>query len=138
MSEEDQRLAALDARLRDLLGTLDAREGFEERVMARVTSLVAVSDTTREDLRAQFERRREIVRRRIAREDWTNGVTIAGIGIAAIMLVWRLAPGIRQWALDSGLAANLDPMQLAVYSSGIFLLLLMWPLLRRMAGLRNL
>jgi hypothetical protein len=137
MSDEDQRLAALDARLRGLFGTLDARAGFEGRVMARVTSLATVTDAAREDLRAQFERRREIARRRIAREDWTNGITIAGIGFAAIALVWRLAPGIRQWAHESGLAADLDPMRLAVYSSGVFLLLLMWPLLRKMTGLRN-
>lgn len=137
MNEAEERLAALDARLRGLFGTLDAREGFEDRVMSRVASLATDSGAAREGLRAQFERRREIVRRRIAREDWTNGITIAGIGVAAIALVWRLAPSIRRWVLDSGLAADLGPMQLAFYSSGVFLLLLMWPLLRKMPGLRN-
>jgi hypothetical protein len=135
MSKEPERL---DARLRGLFGTLDARAGFEERLMARVASLSKDTGAARADLRAQFERRRELLRRRIVREDWTNGITITGIGAAGIALVWRFAPQIREWAAESGLATGLDPMQLAGYSSGVFLLLLLWPLLRRLAGFRSL
>ena len=64
MSDADAGLTAVDVRLRRLFRALDARPGFEERVMTRVASLATDSGAAREDQRAEFERRREIRRRR--------------------------------------------------------------------------
>jgi len=134
---DDGKLAALDARLRGLIGRLDARPGFEERVMARVAALAAHAGADPADLRAQFERRRELARRRLARDAWTHGFTIAGIGIAAAALVWRFAPEIRRWALATDADAVIDPLRLGGYCA-VVLLLVLWPILRRLPGLRNL
>ncbi len=95
MNDEDAKLAAFDVRLRSLFGSLDAREGFEARVQARIASLAAFDPATRADLRGRFESRRERERRRFAREAWMNGITIAGLGLTAVALVWRFAPLIR-------------------------------------------
>jgi len=127
--------AHLEARLRRLAGTLDAQPGFESRVHARVAELAARPDV-RQDLRAQYERRRQFERRRLAREAWFNGLTIASIGIAAGALVWRLAPDIRHLALTSDPSVALDPLQLGGFSS-VVLLGILWPLLRKLPFLRN-
>ena len=133
MSSDEERL---EARLRGVLGTLDTRAGFESRVTARVAAL-AVRTDNREDLRAQFERRRELLRRRLAREAWTNGLTIAGIGAAAAALVWRFAPEIRHWALTDDPSVALDPLQIGGFSA-VVLLGILWPLLRKLPLLRDL
>ena len=83
MNEGDPRLPALDARLRWLHAGLDTRTGFEERLAARIATLPQAS---RADLRAQFERRRERVARSLRREAWLNGLTVAGVGVAALAL----------------------------------------------------
>ena len=132
MSGDEERL---DARLRSLLGTLDTRAGFESRVMARVTALATRADHS-DELRAQVEHRREVLRRRLAREAWTNGVTIAGIGVAAVALVWRFAPEIRHWGLTGDPSAALDPLQIGGYSA-VVLLAILWPLLRKLPFFRN-
>ncbi len=133
MNSDDEQL---DARLRGLFGMLDARAGFESRVMERVAALATQADN-REDLRAQFERRRDWLRRRLAREAWTNGLMIAGIGAAAGALVWRFAPEIRHWWLIGDPAAALDPLQIGGFSY-LVLFGILWPLLRKLPLLRDL
>jgi hypothetical protein len=100
----------LEGRLRGLFGSLDAHTGFEERVMAQVASLAAMQGLSRPDLRAQFERRRELTRRRLRRETWSNGITIAGIGAAAAVLVWHYADPIGRWLVEPAASGQVDPM----------------------------
>jgi hypothetical protein len=100
----------LEGRLRGLFGSLDAHTGFEERVMAQVASLAAMQGLSRPDLRAQFERRRELTRRRLRRETWSNGITIAGIGAAAAVLVWHYADPIGRWLIEPATSGQVDPM----------------------------
>jgi hypothetical protein len=95
-------------RLRRLLGGLDAAPGFEERVMQRVAALAAAAP--REDLRAQFERRRELTHRRLRREAWMNGITILGLGACASALLWRYASEVHKLATES--MALIDPVLL--------------------------
>lgn len=121
MSSEEQRQAELDARLRGLFGGLDTAAGFEARVMQRVAELSARAP--RENLRAQFERRRELLRRRLRREALLSGITILGIGACAGVLLWRFAPEIRE--LPAGSSALMDPGFLvggtiAVMAAGIW------------------
>jgi uncharacterized membrane-anchored protein len=107
MNSDDSRDTALEARLRHLLGGLDAAAGFDERVIRRVADLAAARGVPREDLRAQFERRRERVRLRLRREAWMNGITIVALGVCAGGLVWRYAGEIQ--SLASNAAWPVDP-----------------------------
>ena len=84
MNGDDPKFAALDARLRRMMAGLDAGAGFEARVMQRVAARAARAGAVSADLRAQFERRREIVRRRLRREAWSNAITIAGGGAGGL------------------------------------------------------
>ncbi|HLG52888.1 MAG TPA: hypothetical protein VI339_03155 [Steroidobacteraceae bacterium] len=123
MSAEDTGRRNLEARLRGLLGGMDASAGFEARVMQRV-SMLAVAP--REDLRVQFERRRELRRRRLRREVWMNGMTTLGLGACAAALLWRFAPEIQRLAANS--ASLIDPGLLAVgtlaaLGAGVWLLI---------------
>jgi hypothetical protein len=106
----------LEGRLRGLFGTLDARAGFEGRVMARVASLAAQQGAMRADLRAQFERRRELTRRRLRREAWSNGISTAGIGVAAGALAWHYAELIGRWLIEPIASGQVDPMLAASVS----------------------
>jgi hypothetical protein len=106
----------LEGRLRGLFGSLDARAGFEERVMARVASLAAQQGAARTDLRSQFERRRELTRRRLRREAWSNGITIAGIGVAVGALAWHYADLIGRWLIEPVASGQVDPMLVASVS----------------------
>ena len=80
-------------------------------------------------LRARVERGSELARLRLRREAWMNVTTAAGIGAAAIALIWRRGPVVvehMQVALD----AAVDPG----FLSGVALAVLavaLWPLLRR-------
>ena len=94
MNSDEPRQAELDARLRRLHGGLDAGAGFEERVMRRVATVAAAAP--RENLQAQFERRRALLRRRLLREAWMSSITILGIGACAFGLLWRYAPDIQR------------------------------------------
>ena len=132
MSADEDRV---DMRLRGLFGRLDARPGFESRVAARIAALPAQADRLA-DLRAQFERRREQQRLRLVRDAWTSGLTIAGIGAAALALVWRYAPEIQQWTLTRDPSTALDPLQIGGYSS-LVVLAILWPWLRKLPLLRN-
>lgn len=134
MNGDDPKFAALDARLRRMLAGLDAGAGFEARVMQRVAARAARTGAVRTDLRAQFERRREIVRRRLRREAWSNTITIAGLGAAAFVLVWRYSAQIVQWLTAPDLLApaglvSLFAVALAAVGAAL------WLLRGRLAGL---
>jgi hypothetical protein len=111
MNDMDPLRQELDAQLRRLLGRLDTRAGFEARVTQRVVALRATTVASRADLRAQFERRRDRVRRRLRREAWMNGITILGLAACAGALLWRFAPEIQRlatsatWPVDPGIFA---------------------------------
>jgi hypothetical protein len=96
MNFEESRQAELDARLRRLLGGLDAGAGFEQRVMQRVATVAVIAP--RENLRVQFERRRALLRRRLLREAWMSSITVLGISACAFSLLWRYAPDIQRLA----------------------------------------
>lgn len=100
----------IDDRLRRLLGSLDTDAGFEARVMERIAGLA--TSAPREDLRAQFERRRRLLRHRLRREAWMNSITILGIGACAGALLWRYAPDIQQLATNP--AQQIDPSLLII------------------------
>ncbi|HEU0226053.1 MAG TPA: hypothetical protein VFR29_11505 [Steroidobacteraceae bacterium] len=127
MNDDDPRIAGMDQRLRRLMSGLDARAGFEARVQDRIASLA----TSQTDLKAQFEARRLAARRRMRREAWANGVTTAGVGAAAAVLVWRFAPEIARFSGD--VAGTVDPMvigaaTLAVVAAAVA------PFLRKLPG----
>jgi hypothetical protein len=116
----------LDERMRRLFAGVDTSLDFSGRLMQRVAALGRAPVA---DLRAQFERRRALARRRFRREAWSNAATIAGIGAAAGIFVWRHAPAIKQWA-QSGAIAEIDSLLVA----GVIVALLagsLWPLLRK-------
>lgn len=129
MNSEESRQAELDARLRKLFAGVDADVGFDERVMRRVATVAATAP--RENLRAQFERRRALLRRRLLREAWMSSITILGIGACAFGLVWRFAPDIRH--LATGQTSLSDPN---VMIGGTIALLggAVWFVLRRVRG----
>lgn len=129
MSIEDANQAALDARLRRLLGGPDASAGFEARVMKRIAGLATAAP--REDLRAQFERRRELLRGRLRREVWMNSITILGLGACAGALLWRFASEIQQFATNS--AQSVDP-GLLIGGTAAVVGAALWFLIRRARG----
>lgn len=134
MSGDEPQFAALDARLRRMMAGLDAGAGFEARVMQRVAARTARTGAVSADLQAQFERRREIVQRRLRREAWSNAVTIAGLGVAAFVLVWHYSAQIVRWVTESDLQAVNEPfglLAIALVAVGAAL----WPLRGRLAGL---
>lgn len=108
MNGEEPRPAELDLRLRRLFGGLDAGAGFESRVMQRVATHAAAPQG---NLRAQFERRRELVRRRLRREAWMNGITALGMAACAAALLRHFVPEIQRLATHTVL--QVDPVVLA-------------------------
>jgi len=125
---EDARMAALDARLRQAMSRLDAGVGFHERLQARIAAVVPRAAEAEE-----LERRRAALHGRLKREAWANGISVAGLGLAAIAAVWRFAPEIVQFAASNSEAADamlIGAITLAALAAGL------WPLLRRMPVIR--
>jgi choline dehydrogenase-like flavoprotein len=120
------RDATLDARLRRHFAGIDTAADFEARITARVAALRAAPAS---DLRAQFELRRERLRRRLRREAWLNGATIAGIAAAAGAVLWRYAPDILAW--PARLDAGPDP-DFLVGIGLVAIVLGLWPQLQRL------
>lgn len=128
---EDPGMNALDARLRRLMSGLDAPDGFEGRVRARIAAARPA-----EDRMAALEARRLAARRRLRRAALVNGTTLAGLGIGAAALVWRFAPDIERFAAGIVVPAVLaDPLTIASLTLAAVALGL-WPLLRTLPGLR--
>lgn len=103
--------------------------GFEERVMQRIATVAATAP--QENLKAQFEYRRALLRRRLLREAWMSSVTIMGIGACAFALVWRYAPDIQR--LAAGPTPVNDP-SLMIGATIAFLGGAIWFVLRRVRG----
>lgn len=129
MNSEESRQAELDARLRRLHGGLDAGEGFEQRVMQRIAAVAAA--VPRENLRAQFEWRRKLLRRRLLREAWMSSITIMGIGACAFTLLWRYAPEIARSVTGPSPLNNPD---LLIGGTIAFLGGAIWYVFRRVRG----
>jgi hypothetical protein len=118
---------SFDERMRRAFADIDTAAGFEARLHARIAALPAVPAG---ELRARVERLRARAQQNLAREAWFNAATAAGVGVAAIALVWRHAPAVARWTLDAVTAAA-DPaelMKVAVLALAAGL----WPLLRRL------
>jgi hypothetical protein len=94
----------LDARLRRHFAGTDTEPGFEARVMARVSALPVLPV---DQLRLLYERRDFEERARLLRTAWLNVATAFGVGVAAIVLVWREGPAVARW-MDVVLAASRD------------------------------
>ncbi|MGQ0428848.1 MAG: hypothetical protein ACT4UQ_02820 [Gammaproteobacteria bacterium] len=121
-------MAALDARLRKAMSGLDSSEGFRERLQARIAAVAPRTDRS-----AELERQRQLLYRRLRREAWANGISIAGLGLTAAAAVWRFAPEIERFVADS--PGTTDPLwigavTLAAVAAGV------GPLLRRMPVIR--
>lgn len=123
----------LDARMRGMLAGLDAAPGFEARVMRRVAVQAAKASAPGADPRSQYEHRQELTRRRLRREAWSNGITIAGVGVAAGALVWRFREPIMQWVA----AANLVNPALIGAVTLVAVCAACWPIVRMVPGFRN-
>ena len=114
-----------DARMRRLLADADTAPGFEARVLARIAALAAAPA---KDGRVRAEHQRELLRRRLRREAWLNGVIVAGIGTAGVALVLRHGTFVAGWVERIAVVASDPPL-----SMGFALTLLalgLWPLLR--------
>lgn len=129
MNTQDPCRAELDARLSRLLGGLDAGTGFEARVMVRIVGLAAAAP--RENLRAQFEYRRALLRRRLRREAWMNGITTVGLGICASALLWHYASEIQQFATNSVQPVDLN---LLIGGTAAVVSAALWFVIRRVRG----
>lgn len=68
--------------------------------------------------------------RRLRREAWANGISLAGLGLAAAATAWRFAPEIERFAAGAADPALVGAATLAVVAAGLL------PLLRRIPGLR--
>ena len=126
MSDEGMRPGPFDARMRRILANADTSPGFEARVMERIASLRAAPTAHQ---RARVERGRELARLQLRREAWINVTTAAGIGAAAIALIWRRGPAVVehvQMAVDAAAdSGSLSGVALAVLGVAL------WPLLQR-------
>ncbi len=117
-------MAALDARLRRAMSGLDVHEGFDARLRARIAAA-----GPRLEPGAELERQRRTLRR-LRREAWANGISVAGLGLAAAAIAWRFAPEIERLAIGAADPALVGAATLAALAAGL------WPLLRRLPGLR--
>jgi ferric-dicitrate binding protein FerR (iron transport regulator) len=125
VSEHQLLTGDLDARMRRAFVGVDTSPGFEARVAGRIASLHA---EPADILRERVERRRMRAAERLRREAWMNAMSVAGIGAAAIALVWRHGPAVARWTEDA-LAAVSDPGTLT-YLALATLTLGLWPVLR--------
>ncbi len=92
-SEENEAMRALDARLRQALSGLDAPEGFEDRLQARLPAVAAArtapdAAALREKLEREHERRRAAADRAAL----VDGAAITVAGIGSLLAAWRFAP----------------------------------------------
>lgn len=119
-------MSDLDPRMRRLLADADTSPGFEARVLERIAALEAAPA---KDGLIRAEHQRELVRRRLRREAWLNGIIVTGIGTAGIAVVLRHGAMVASWVREVTVVASNPAL-----SMGIVLILLalgLWPLLRR-------
>lgn len=114
-----------EARLRRVFAGIDTSIRFEARLAARIAAL---RTEPAEVLRERVEQRRIRAGKRLRREAWMNAASAAGVGAAALALVWRQGPAVAAW-MDGVLAAAVDPgvlggVAIVVLAAGF------WPVLR--------
>jgi hypothetical protein len=114
-----------DARLRRAFAGIDTRPGFEARVDARIASAVAEPADV---LRERVERSRIRAAGRLRREAWMNAATVAGVGAAAIALVWRHGPAVAHGTAQALEIASAPGALLGLAMATLALGL--WPVLR--------
>jgi ferric-dicitrate binding protein FerR (iron transport regulator) len=123
VSADDPGRVDFDARMRRLFAEADTASGFETRVMQRVAAL---SQASRPELRAQFERARAQATRGLARQAWMNVATALGVGAAGIALVWKHGPAVSAWVEDN----VADPGNLTIFGCAV-LAAGLWPFLQK-------
>lgn len=121
MSGED-----LDARLRRHFAGIDTAPDFEARVAARVATLPAVAVA---DLKLRCERSQYEIEARLRRDAWLNAATAAGVGAAAIALVWRNAAAVA--ASVHGAFDTLAQTGSATLVIAAVVAAALWPLIQR-------
>lgn len=92
-SDENEAMAALDFRLRKVLSGLDAADGFDERLRARLSSRAMthrIPDAA--SMRAELEREHERRRAAADRAALVDGAALAIAGIGGLVAAWRFAP----------------------------------------------
>ena len=123
MSGDEARRTGFDARMRLHFEEVDTAPGFEARVLARVASLSAVPAA---ELRVRYEQRRSRALKNFTREAWLNAATAAGIGVAALALIWSDASAVAAWVRDAAGAGNLTILGCTVLAAGL------WPFLQKL------
>lgn len=94
---DDETMRALDHRLRKLLSGLDATQGFEDRLQARIATLAATRSARPADaVLAKLERERDRACAAAARAAQADAVAIAIAGVGGLVAVWRFAPALTQ------------------------------------------
>ncbi len=117
---------AFDARMRRHFSGVDTSPEFAAQLAARVA---AAAGEPAEARRARVERQREELARRLRRETWTSAAAAAGVGAAALAVVWRHAPVVAD-RVEGLFAGAVDPNLLG----GVALAVLaasLWPVLQR-------
>lgn len=116
----------LEARLRRHFAGVDTAPDFPARLAARISVLPARSV---ELLRTRAERQHAETLRRLRREAWTNLATAAGIGAAAVTVVWRhgsvVAETVEGWFTAFAQPDLLGGVAVAALAASL------WPVLQR-------
>lgn len=91
--EEDDAMSVLDSRLRRAMSDLDAAEGFEQRLQARLAALAAVHAAPDvAAMRAKLEREHDRRRAAADRAALVDGAAIAIAGVGGALATWLFAP----------------------------------------------
>lgn len=125
MSENRSPTGNLDARMRRAFADIDTRPGFEARVADRIASLCAEPADV---LRERVERSRARAAGRLRREAWMNAASVAGVGAAAIALVWRHGPAVARGTAQALEVASAPGALMGLAMATLALGL--WPVLR--------
>jgi hypothetical protein len=116
----------LDARMRRHFSAIDTSPEFAARLAARIA---AAAGEPAEARRSRVEREREELARRLRRETWSNAAAAAGVGAAALAMVWRHAPVVAD-RVEGLLTAAVDPNLLGGVAVAV-LAAALWPVLQR-------
>jgi len=116
----------LDARMRQHFSGTDTSPEFVARLAARIAAAAGEPATAH---RSRIEREREELARRLRRETWTNAAAAAGVGAAALAMVWRHAPVVAD-RVEGLLTAAVDPNLLGGVAVAV-LAAALWPVLQR-------
>lgn len=116
----------LDARLRRRFAGIDTSPEFAVRLAARIAAAAVEPAEVR---RARIERQRESLARRLRGEAWTSAAAAAGVGAAAIAMVWRHAPAVSE-RVAALLEVAADPNLLSGIAAAV-LAAALWPILQR-------